>query len=378
MFLSTLFTLCANLLIQPQNVSGDPMSQHADDQHHHQHHHAQAQDAYEVLGEEPLAEEYLNVVATTKFYAKLIKETLGKHARVFYLIDGSIDPHHFEPSGKQIIRIAEADLVLLNGGGYDDWATRTADVISVHDLVHDMLQVLSIGGVTDGSTVSIVQAVSGSEISIDKAKISRTKAMLLKNNHYWNNPDVVLLLNQCISKKAFAMLLQKTHISDQDKQAEDMISYFTTNYQRLNQKKMDILNLAQRIYDKHHSKTVMAVCNEPVLGHLLNYMGFIDEIVAPNSALRVGLRLYGNWFNAGAHVDDISGVEFLKLHRLIDKHAAHIILFYNQDCEGSGHKNILLGTKIAPRKIIVSEQMPDRFLSTSCLDWTETMLLEIE
>lgn len=58
------------------------------------------------------------IVATTQVWADVASAVTGDE--VESIIQGSsIDPHHFEPSAKDLARINEADIVVANGGAYD-------------------------------------------------------------------------------------------------------------------------------------------------------------------------------------------------------------------------------------------------------------------
>lgn len=60
-----------------------------------------------------------NIVATTQVWADVAAAVTG--GEVEAIISGSsIDPHHFEPSAKDLAQIKEAGTVVANGGHYDE------------------------------------------------------------------------------------------------------------------------------------------------------------------------------------------------------------------------------------------------------------------
>lgn len=64
----------------------------------------------------------LNVVSTLDFYGETAKAVLGKNGTVTSLIDNpNIDPHDFEATTKTAKQTANADVIIRNGAGYDDW-----------------------------------------------------------------------------------------------------------------------------------------------------------------------------------------------------------------------------------------------------------------
>ncbi len=70
------------------------------------------------------------VVASTDVWGSVAKTVAGDHAKVTSLItSASADPHSFEASPANAAEIADASLVVYNGGGYDHWVD---DVLSSH------------------------------------------------------------------------------------------------------------------------------------------------------------------------------------------------------------------------------------------------------
>ncbi|MEU1973134.1 zinc ABC transporter substrate-binding protein [Microbacterium sp. NPDC019599] len=73
-------------------------------------------------GESTAAEDdgRIDVVASTNVYGQLAEEIGGDLVDVTSIItSGAQDPHSFEPSAQDQLAVAEADLVIENGGGYD-------------------------------------------------------------------------------------------------------------------------------------------------------------------------------------------------------------------------------------------------------------------
>lgn len=71
---------------------------------------------------DPAADGVLRIVASTNVYADLFATIAGPDAVVTSIIDDpSADPHGFEANPRVQLELAEADLVIANGGGYDDF-----------------------------------------------------------------------------------------------------------------------------------------------------------------------------------------------------------------------------------------------------------------
>lgn len=67
----------------------------------------------------------LQVVATTVQMGALSSAVAGDDAHVTTLIGAGIDPHDFEPGPNDLKTIADADVIVRNGLGLDDWLDKT-------------------------------------------------------------------------------------------------------------------------------------------------------------------------------------------------------------------------------------------------------------
>jgi zinc/manganese transport system substrate-binding protein len=75
-----------------------------------------------TTAEEPKA---VNVVASTDVYANIAQSTGGKAVQVTsFISDPGQDPHSYEANAQNQLAISKADLVIENGGGYDDFIDR--------------------------------------------------------------------------------------------------------------------------------------------------------------------------------------------------------------------------------------------------------------
>jgi len=67
----------------------------------------------------------VQVVAAENFWGGLVSQLGGTHAQVLSIVsDPNIDPHDYESNAANARAIANANLVIVNGAGYDDWALR--------------------------------------------------------------------------------------------------------------------------------------------------------------------------------------------------------------------------------------------------------------
>ena len=71
-------------------------------------------------GQSSSDDDTLSVVASTNVYGQIAEEIGGDLVEVTSIVTNeSQDPHSFEPSARDQLTVAEADLVIENGGGYD-------------------------------------------------------------------------------------------------------------------------------------------------------------------------------------------------------------------------------------------------------------------
>jgi zinc/manganese transport system substrate-binding protein len=67
----------------------------------------------------------VNVVAAENMWGDVARQIGGRHASVSSIIsDPNADPHLYSSDPRDAARLARANLVILNGLGYDDWARK--------------------------------------------------------------------------------------------------------------------------------------------------------------------------------------------------------------------------------------------------------------
>jgi zinc/manganese transport system substrate-binding protein len=74
-----------------------------------------------------LAQDKPVVVATFSILADLTQRVAGDHAQVLTLVGPNGDAHVFEPGAKQSAELANADLLVANGLGFEPWLQRLED-----------------------------------------------------------------------------------------------------------------------------------------------------------------------------------------------------------------------------------------------------------
>jgi ABC-type Zn uptake system ZnuABC Zn-binding protein ZnuA len=82
----------------------------------------------------PASSAPLSVVATTTVLADLVAQTGGPLVTVSSLVPKGGEVHTYEPSPEDAVRIAEADLIAMNGVGLDEWLREVIETAGVGDV----------------------------------------------------------------------------------------------------------------------------------------------------------------------------------------------------------------------------------------------------
>ena len=111
----------------------------------------------------------IDVAVSVGQWGDLVRTLAGACADVTTVISsGAIDPHDFEPGTAALAALSSADLVVLNGAGYDHWA-------------QDAVATLDTGPV-------IVSAAEVADVPAQGA-----------DPHLWYSPDVVSRMSTAVS-----------------------------------------------------------------------------------------------------------------------------------------------------------------------------------
>ena len=63
----------------------------------------------------------LRVMAAETFLADIAQQVAGERVTVEALMPLGLDPHAFEPTPRDVTRIAESDVLIVNGAGFEGW-----------------------------------------------------------------------------------------------------------------------------------------------------------------------------------------------------------------------------------------------------------------
>lgn len=84
----------------------------------------------------------LKVVTTTDVYADLVTQIAGNHVEVTPIIASTaVDPHSYEATSSDRLTVKDADLVVLNGGGYDTFLEEMAGSDNKEQIIINAVEV---------------------------------------------------------------------------------------------------------------------------------------------------------------------------------------------------------------------------------------------
>jgi len=93
------------------------------------------------------------VVTSTNVWGDVVEQVGGQYTTVRPLVtDPSADPHSFEPSAQAQLAVSKAELIVKNGGGYDDWMTTLIDASGSVAPVIDAVDLFASGGRATSAT----------------------------------------------------------------------------------------------------------------------------------------------------------------------------------------------------------------------------------
>lgn len=132
-------------------------------------------------GNQTSLEGKLRVVVTTTFIADVVENIAGDNVDIFTLLTAGQNPHSYQPAPMDMVAVTEADLILANGFGLEDFledllsgTDTTAEVIVVSEGIKPLLMEGHIEG-DDNSLEDSMEAVMG------------------QDPHVWFDPNNVLI-----------------------------------------------------------------------------------------------------------------------------------------------------------------------------------------
>lgn len=68
-----------------------------------------------------------NVMATETFLGDIAQNVAGSRITIEILLPVTVDPHEYQPKPQDVTRLAQAQVLIINGLGYESWLQKTLD-----------------------------------------------------------------------------------------------------------------------------------------------------------------------------------------------------------------------------------------------------------
>ncbi|MCC6270110.1 MAG: zinc ABC transporter substrate-binding protein [Microbacteriaceae bacterium] len=262
----------------------------------------------------------INIVAVTDVYGSIASAVAGTHATVTSIINSpSQDPHEFEASARTQLALSRAQLVITNGGGYDDF-----------------MDTLLAGA--RNPDAKILRAVDLSP---------RSDAEIEANEHVWYDLDTVEEVASALAETL--AFVDPPHASDY----RDNAGHFTEALAGLKQR-------AETIAAAHAGESVLVT--EPVPLYLLEAAGLSNVTPVAFSTA----------------IEDGQGVSPVVMKDVLDLLATGdvALLVYNEQTEGPETAQLQAAAKThGIAAIPVTETLPE---GVDYLGWMDDTLTAIE
>ncbi|HMF32021.1 MAG TPA: zinc ABC transporter substrate-binding protein [Candidatus Lokiarchaeia archaeon] len=214
----------------------------------------------------------IKIVAAENFWGSLVSQLGGSQVEVLSIVtDPNADPHEYESNTANARAFSCANLVIVNGAGYDSWA----------------LQLISAGN-NPGQTVLNVQELVGQAIGA--------------NPHFWYNPAFV---NETVN----AMYNDLVAIDPAN------ATYFTQQYVALNASLGPYIQKIAAI--KNQYANVKVASTESIFVYLANATG-LDLISPPD------------FMDAISEGNDPAASDVATFQNQLTSHSVQILVYNNQ------------------------------------------------
>lgn len=261
------------------------------------------------------ASEDFTVVTSTNVYADIVKHVAGDAAEVTPVIDDPTqDPHDYEATAQDQLKLSKADMVVVNGGGYDAFMTAMLEAADHKPAVVDTVAISSLPG-SDGGANEPHDHDHGDEDSHDHGTEDahdhdeeghgHDHDHGAFNEHVWYSvPTVTNLVDEVSSK-----------LSDELPDSADDIKRNAEDYKTELGKLQSQLDEAKSEHDGEK-----AAATEPIALWLFHDMG-IDNITSQD------------FLSAVEHGDDVPPLVLKKAKEQIENKEV-VVLAYNSQNAG--------------------------------------------
>ncbi|MFC0266190.1 metal ABC transporter solute-binding protein, Zn/Mn family [Alloscardovia macacae] len=257
----------------------------------------------------------LTVVASVNQWGSLAQEIGGDHVKVTSIINSStVEAHDYEPSTSEVSQLTSAQVAVVNGGHYDEWATK------------------AVSSEKSVTTVNAASIVGASESD---------------NPHLWFSKD---------ARKAVADSLRKTYAQLLPASKD----YFQKQYDVWLKSETELDQKIDAFKSAH--KDVKYAATESVAYYLYSDLGLTDA--TPEG-----------YANASANESEPTAADLQQFQTAIENH--DISFLVNNPQESSDATNMLTKTAGASDVPVVdvTEQIPSEY--STLAQWITAMIQDV-
>ena len=258
----------------------------------------------------------LHIVAAENVYGYIAKQLGGKYVEVTNILQNpKQDPHLFSASPVTAKAIAQADIIIYNGAGYDPWIEKLMNVAPKNKInVINMAELLHYqnGG----------------------------------NPHLWYDPNMMPIY----TKNLVNLLIQQDAIHKKDYTAQ--LENFLMEYQHY-------LNRIHQFQQRYHATPITAT--EPIFNYL---------------AQALGLTMYGEDFQLSV-MNDISPTpkQMREFEQYLRNHQVRVLIYNKQVSNPLTERMQTLAQQVGIQTVGMSEMQPHH---KTYIQWMQMQLTELE
>lgn len=204
-------------------------------------------------------DDIIRVVTTTDVYADLVEALGGDKVEVTPLIASTaVDPHSYEASSQDRLTVKDADLVVVNGGGYDTFLTEMAGSDNPDQIVVNAVEISGLFSAED---------LAHMEEEHSSTEEDHSDHVHSYNEHVWYDLDTMKKVADQVAAD-----LAELDPQNADAYASAAASFSTDADQLLD--RLKAIDTEERTY----------LATEPVSGYMLEDAGFTDSTPADLTA----------------------------------------------------------------------------------------------
>jgi len=211
----------------------------------------------------------ISVVASTNVYGDIVSTVGGDAVSVTSIIsDPSQDPHSFEADARTQLEVSRADLVVMNGGGYDAFVDTMLDASGTEAAVLDAVEVSGLAPEEDHDE----EHAEGEEHA-DEHDHAEGEEHADEHGHEHEHEHGEF--NEHVFYSLPSMAALATSVADALGEADpDQADTFTANAEAFGEQIADLEAQAAEVEAQHGGESV--AYTEPVPGYLFDAMGLVN------------------------------------------------------------------------------------------------------